>query len=96
MNFFKNNSWQLKYQQIAISNRNTTNLLCPFYFVNYKNFYLLNNCKMNTRIECSPRVIKRINTKEKIDDASKYDFYRQINHLSIMRLDNEAGIVKRN
>jgi len=51
---------------------------------------------MNTRIECSPRIIKRINNKEKIDDASKYDFYRQINHLSIMRLDNEAGIIKRN
>jgi len=51
---------------------------------------------MNTRIECSPRIIKRINTKEKVDDVLKYDFYRQINHLSIMRLDNEAGIVNRN
>jgi len=51
---------------------------------------------MNTRAECSPRIIKRITGKEKTDDASKYDFYRQINHLCIIRLENEAGIVKRN
>jgi len=51
---------------------------------------------MNTRTECSPRIIKRIVSKEKTDDESKYNFYRQINHLSIIRLDNEAGIVKIN
>lgn len=49
---------------------------------------------MNTRTDCSPRIIKRISSKEKTDDASKYEFYRHINHLSIMRLDNEAGIIK--
>lgn len=51
---------------------------------------------MNSRNECSPRIIKRVNTKKPIDNAAKYDFYRQINHLSIMKLDNETGILKRN
>lgn len=51
---------------------------------------------MNYRTECSPRIIKRINIKEKTDDALKYGFYRQINHLSIIRLDNETGIIKMN
>ncbi|XP_008183745.1 uncharacterized protein LOC100575111 [Acyrthosiphon pisum] len=45
---------------------------------------------MNTRTDCSPRIIKRISSKEKTGDASKYGFYRHINHLSIIRLDNEA------
>ncbi|XP_022166694.1 uncharacterized protein LOC111031169 [Myzus persicae] len=45
---------------------------------------------MNSRTECSPRIIKRTTTKEKTDDASKYGFYRQINHLSIVKLDNET------
>ncbi|XP_060856021.1 uncharacterized protein LOC132933760 [Metopolophium dirhodum] len=45
---------------------------------------------MNTRTDCSPRIIKRISSKEKTDDASKYGFYRHINHLSIIKLDNEA------
>jgi len=49
---------------------------------------------MESRIECSPRIIKRINIKEQTaNDALKYAFYRQINHLSIIRLDNEAGII---
>lgn len=51
---------------------------------------------MNNRNECSPRIIKRANIKKPIDDATKYGFYRQINHLSIMKLDNEIGIIKRN
>jgi len=51
---------------------------------------------MNSRTECSPRIIRRINIKEKADDALKYGFYRQINHLSIIRLDNETGIIDRN
>ncbi|CAI6343141.1 unnamed protein product [Macrosiphum euphorbiae] len=45
---------------------------------------------MNTRTDCSPRIIKRISSKQNTDDASKYEFYRHINHLSIIRLDNEA------
>ncbi|KAF0755284.1 proteoglycan 4-like isoform X1 [Aphis craccivora] len=44
---------------------------------------------MKSRNECSPRIIKRANIKKPIDDATKYGFYRQINHLSIMKLDNE-------
>jgi len=51
---------------------------------------------MNSRNECSPRIIKRSNIKKPIDNATKYGFYRQINHLSIMKLDNETGILKRN
>jgi len=51
---------------------------------------------MKSRNECSPRIIKRANIKKPIDDATKYGFYRQINHLSIMKLDNERGILKRN
>ncbi|XP_026811145.1 uncharacterized protein LOC113552466 [Rhopalosiphum maidis] len=45
---------------------------------------------MKSRTECSPRIIKRTNIKAQTDDAIKYGFYRQINHLSIVRLDNET------
>jgi hypothetical protein len=51
---------------------------------------------MKSRTECSPRIIKRTNIKAQTDDAIKYGFYRQINHLSIVRLDNETGIININ
>lgn len=54
------------------------------------------NIKINTRTECLPRIIKNIKIKEKTGFASKFGFYRKINHLSIIRLDNEGGIIKIN
>lgn len=49
---------------------------------------------MLSRNDCSPRTLKRINKKENTDDSLKYEFYRQLNHLCIMKLENETGIEK--
>lgn len=61
---------------------------------------------MTSRIECSPRKIKRIkkdkenqnnknnqNTDEKYNEDLAYNFYRFIIHPMILRLKNQKGTI---